>query len=95
MDLLFDVFKSYGPAVALVCYLLWRDWRREIRDATRETALALRLRQVEDRASDVLLPAVVQAAAAYTRQAAILSELVSAVRACAHHATVSRNRPGG
>ena len=70
MDLI-QVAQLFGLPVALAAYLLWRDARREIRDAARTEALTSRMQALEQDQRDRLADLVTVSTRAIERSSEI------------------------
>jgi hypothetical protein len=64
-----------GPAILVLIFFLWKDWRREVRLLDRVEAL-------EKEQKEVLLPLVSQCATAIAQNTLIMQQLEKIMRRC-------------
>lgn len=62
------VLKIYGPAIVVIAWTYWRDWRREDR-------LSQRITDLEEKTHSVLLPLVEKTTATIAANTTVIERL--------------------
>ena len=60
MEFFVEILTDFGPVLAILAFVMWKDYKKEQRDEKKEDELILRLREVEDYQKGVLADLVIE-----------------------------------
>ena len=74
-ELLSESVVELGVVTALLVFFVWRDWKRENRDTTRETSLTDRIIKLETEQREILIPMLENTTSVISRNTTVMERL--------------------